>query len=295
MYRILSKNKKYRQLLIALLITGSAVLVVGCGGDEATEEHNDEALVTRTVDSLHLVSSENGKLKNAVITPLMESHALAKDPFDEYRMGIETLGYDQETGLENFRVTADYALHFTARDLWDLKGNVRVQGEAGRQLFTQQLFWDVKLKKFYSNVDTKVTDGPSQTVGTGFDAADDLTRWTFRQIKGVVYVDTTPTEPTADSIAMVGAPAGDGGSAPESIPAQGDGSVSAPEQAPAGTGEKVRDRELAPVREKEAIEMRGGGGDVPAKAPASAGVQNSVPAEITDGGGSDKLLAPSER
>ncbi len=173
-------------------------MLAGCEGDAAVVS-NDEAMVTRSVDSVRMVTSENGVVKNQFVTPLMEVHALAKDPFDEYRYGIEAVGYDEQTGLENSRVTADYALHFTERDLWDLKGNVLVVGEQGRRLFTQQLFWDVTLGKFYSNVDTKVQDGPSESIGSGFEAADDLSSWTFRQVKGVVYVELEPTPAPASA------------------------------------------------------------------------------------------------
>ncbi len=176
---------------------GSAISLLSCEGDKsaADEEQTDEALVTRRVDSMRIVSSENGRLLNSMSAPLMEDHAFARPPFQEYRQGIEFVGYNDSTGVESSRVVADYALYWSDRDRWELKGNVLVTGEQNRRLYTQQLTWDRKIHKIYSNVDSKVEEGTDVFIGEGFEAEDDFSRWTFRRLTGTVSVDTAPTQP----------------------------------------------------------------------------------------------------
>ncbi len=179
-----------------LAAAGGAILLlglVGCGrGATGGGETNDEALISRRVDSMMVIASDNGKPVNLLIAPLMEDHAYAKAAFEEFRQGIEFVGYNDSTGLEASRVVADYALHWTARDMWELRGNVVVTGEEGQRLYTQQLYWDRKIHKIYSNVDSKVEEGPDVFIGEGFEAEDDFSRWTFRRLTGRVSVDTAP-------------------------------------------------------------------------------------------------------
>ncbi len=189
------------RVMIALLIAGSAISLMSfssCGGSKKAPPMNDENLIARTMDSREILTTKNGKATNLFKALLMEDHAFAKAAFQEYRKGIEVIGYDSLEQQSSY-VAADYALHWTERDLWELKGNVLVTGENGRRLTTQQLMWDVKLKKIYSNVDSKVEEGQDVFIGEGFEAADDFSSWTFRRLKGRVSVDT---EPSADSTAV---------------------------------------------------------------------------------------------
>ncbi len=182
--------------MVALLTAGSAILLISCDKGKKVSENNDEALVTRTMDSMEITTSDNGQLQNVFRAPLMEDHAFAKAPFQEYRKGIELVSYDS-LGMESSHVMADYALHWTDRDLWELKGNVFVMGENDRKLFTQQLSWDRKIKKIYSNVDSKVEEGQDVFIGEGFEADDDFGRWTFRKLTGRVSVEMGPGEGSA--------------------------------------------------------------------------------------------------
>jgi hypothetical protein len=145
------------------------------------------------------IATDNGRRTQRFFTPLMEDYDFAKEPFSEYRRGIEVISYDS-LGAETSNVVADYALHWTKRDMWELKGNVKMVGSDGRRLSTQQLFWDRKIERIYSNVDSKVEEGEDVFIGEGFDADENLARWTFRRLKGKVAVDIEPAEPAPDSL-----------------------------------------------------------------------------------------------
>jgi LPS export ABC transporter protein LptC len=159
------------------------------------EPIDEETVVARAIDSMTTIATDNGRRTQRFFTPLMEDYDFAKEPFSEYRRGIEVIGYDT-LGVENSNVVADYALHWTKRDLWELKGNVKMTGSEGRRLTTQQLFWDRKTHLIYSNVDSKVEEGADVFIGEGFDADENLERWTFRRLKGQVAVSVEPTQDT---------------------------------------------------------------------------------------------------
>ncbi len=188
--------------MVALLVAGSAISLLSCGEGAKTSETDDEKLVSRTVRNMETLSSENGGKKQLQRAPLVEEHAFANPAFEEFPLGMEVIGYDS-IGQPSSRVIADHALHWAQRDLWELKGNVLVEGEEGQKLYTQQLFWDRKTQKIYSNVDSKVEEGEDVFIGEGFEADDDFSRWTFRRLTGTVGVEVGAT---SDSTAVAAGP-----------------------------------------------------------------------------------------
>lgn len=98
----------------------------------------------------------------------------------------------------------------------------------GNQLETEQLFWNQKSKRVYSNVDSKITQKGDVIYADGFESNERFDDFVMRKVKGKVTVDTTPKQ---DSVA--GTPP-----APE-----------APQQPPVKPGYPV-------IREGEAVAAR---------------------------------------
>ena len=67
-------------------------------------------------------------------------------------------------------LTANYAIYYENRKLWEAKGDVVVVKSDGKTLYTQQLFWNAKTQRIYSNVDTKIVQNEGGNVfqGEGF-------------------------------------------------------------------------------------------------------------------------------
>lgn len=187
---------RYRNTLVALLITGSAILLISCSSEAETEEQDLETLMTQQSDSLTIISSENGQKDYRFETPLLERYELAKEPYMEFRKGINIVTYDSLGQVETSLI-ADYAINFENQKLWEAKGNVVAKNANGQILETQQLFWNQKTKKVYSNVDSKVTQNDDVIVGVGFESDESMEDFTFRKPKGKLLVDVAPTDSTA--------------------------------------------------------------------------------------------------
>lgn len=182
--------------LVALLVMGSAILLFSCGGKKQQAENEPpDNVVTMRSDSLKILSSENGQNKYSFETPLMEQYDNAPEPYWEFRKGIHIVTFDS-LQMEDATLVADYAIYFKEKDLWEAKGNVVGTNAQGQILETQQLFWDRKGQKIYSNVDSRITQGNDVIIGTGFESDESLQDWEFRQTKGIVTVDTEPNRDT---------------------------------------------------------------------------------------------------
>ncbi len=190
---------------LALLCGGANLLFSSCAPKSVTEERNLETLVTQQSDTLTLINSENGRKTYYLYTPLMERYELAQDPYMEFRYGLEIINYDS-LGVETSRVVCDYAIMYENRELWEGRGNVHASSSDGKHLYTQQLFWDQKTDRIYSNVDSRVVDGEDEFIGDGFESDSGFEHWEFRNPVGRVMVnmeqsaegDEEPEEDTFD-------------------------------------------------------------------------------------------------
>lgn len=168
-------------------------MLFSCGPKKQTAEANLETMITQQSDTLTMIYTKNGQKDYRFTTPLMERYEFARDPYMEFRYGIEIITFDS-LGNEASQLLADYAIYYEKRELWEARGNVRGRGEDGRRLYTQQIFWDEKTDKVYSNVDTKVVDGDDVFVGEGFESDSEFKDWVFRESEGRMWVDVSESE-----------------------------------------------------------------------------------------------------
>ncbi|MFQ9504704.1 MAG: LPS export ABC transporter periplasmic protein LptC [Alistipes indistinctus] len=164
-------------------------------------------MMTQQSENLRLVYSQNGNLSYRFETPLLERYELAREPYMEFRKGVKVETYNDTTHLVESTLTANYAIFLENQQLWEAKGNVVATNAQGQKLETEQLFWNQKSKRIYSNVDSKVTQKDGVILGEGFESDEQFQDFIFRRPKGKVAVDTAPKE-RADSTGSGQAAAG---------------------------------------------------------------------------------------
>lgn len=182
--------------MVALSLAGSAILLYSCAEPEAEENPAaTETLQTEYSENLSIVESLNGRRSYHFETPLLEGYTLAREPYREFRKGIKITTYqDDSLSTVDAVLTANYAIYYENRKLWEAKGNVVVTKSDGKTLYTQQLFWNALTKKIYSNVDSKIVqnEGRDVFIGEGFESDEEFKDWRFRRMKGRMEVDVTP-------------------------------------------------------------------------------------------------------
>ncbi len=203
-----------RYLAIALPFAGSAILLFSCESEHAvTEDAGAENLMTEYSENLSIVMSENGRKSYHFETPLLEGYGQARDPYREFRKGIRITMFEKDsTAAESAVLTANYAINYGNRRLWEAKGDVVVTKSDGKKLFTSQLFWNQATGRIYSNVDSKVVDGDEVYNCEGFETDESMSDLIYRKLDGVTYF-TSPEE--AEAYAS-------GGSDGETVPAAAD-------------------------------------------------------------------------
>ena len=177
-------------------MVGSAILLFSCESKkEVVEEVSAETMMTEYSENLSITMSENGIKSYHFETPLMEGYGVARDPYREFRKGIKITLFDENDPSKVSAVlTANYAIFYEDRKLWEAKGNVEAENVDGRKLYTSQLFWNQATHRIYSNVDSRIVDGEEIYNCEGFESDEEMQDWTYRKLKGVTYVSDEALE-----------------------------------------------------------------------------------------------------
>lgn len=246
---------------VALLVAGSAALLFSCEGKQAADASaQDEAMMTMYSEDLSVVESKNGRKSYHFVTPMMEEYGLAREPYREFRKGVKIVTFnDDSVSSVDATLTANYAIYYTNRELWEARGNVVAETAGDRTLYTEQLFWNAKTKRIYSNVDSKIVQSDGVFYGEGLESDDALRDWRFRRMTGRMEVEVKPTaDTTAAGSTRTGstrtgsdAPSGDRAS----VPVAAGGAGTAAPRAVAGPAEagrcpmpEIRTDEMPPGR-----------------------------------------------
>lgn len=190
----------YFKLKVAFLVAGSAALLLSCKGDSHGEKVNTETLVTMRSENLGMRVSKNGQKSYFFTASLVETYGLAREPYTKYPQGVFVETFRDSTDVVESTLKADEAISYDDRDLWMASGNVVATG-SGNTFYSEQLFWDAKTDRIYSNVHCRVEDGDGVHFGTGLVSDSSLENWEFLDYEGSIAVDLAPNEDGAYDVA----------------------------------------------------------------------------------------------
>lgn len=157
--------------------------------------------------SINLVSieSRDGKRSFRMTTPVMKRFELAKEPFSEFPDGIHVETFNDTTNLVESELTANYARFDENKKIWEAKGNVVGKSENGKRiLYTEQLFWDQKIDRIYTDKNAKVIDDRGTHFGLGFNSDGGFKTWNFKNPRGRTEFEQDTTTTQSDTITLEG-------------------------------------------------------------------------------------------
>ena len=240
-----------RTIRVALSVTGSAILLFSCADKDAGRASaSEETMMTEYSEDLSVVMSQNGRRSYHFVTPLLEGYSLAREPYREFRKGVKITTYQNDSlTTVDAVLTANYAIYYENRELWEAKGNVVVEKSDGKTLYTQQLFWNARTKKIYSNVDSKIVqnNGRDVFIGEGFESDEEFKDWRFRRMKGRMEVEM---KQSADSTAVRPVPKPSDSRPAVQASESGRAAIAPAREIPAGTAERQAERPEAEVERR---------------------------------------------
>lgn len=166
------------------------LVLLGCSEDETIASAPTDGNVTPTMvtDSVNSFVSDSGVTRYHLVTPLWLMYDEADDPFWRFPQGLDLEQYDDGM-VVNATVTADSAIYYSRRKIWQLDGNVRMRNLDGDKFLTEQLFWDQRNHKVYSDSFIHIERAERIIEGYGFVSNEEITSYTIRRPTGIFPTD----------------------------------------------------------------------------------------------------------
>lgn len=176
------------RFLVLLTIVLNAGFVA-CENDlEVVQAFNDpEKVPDATGENYEILRYDSAQLKGKIVSDLVLRFSLIKEPYLEFPKGIHVQFYDS---LKNVKaeVKSKYAIYKEKQKLWEARKDVVVISKDGKQLNTEQLFWDQNKKIIYSNKFCRITTPNANLTGNKFIADEDFSSYELTAVQGPLKV-----------------------------------------------------------------------------------------------------------
>jgi LPS export ABC transporter protein LptC len=186
------------QTCLFFLLSAFLILAVSCKKNDIetikalTSESN---LPDVTGYDIQMTYTDSGMLKGKVLAPEVLQYNNKEEPYYEFPKGMKAVFYDS-LGRQTSFIQAKFAIYYSKKDLWEGRNHVYGENQVtGQKIETEQLFWDHKEQRIYSDKFSKITNPDGVFTGeNGFEAKENLTQFRMTGYKGEVLVNDTPAE-----------------------------------------------------------------------------------------------------
>jgi len=134
------------------------------------------------------IYSQKGKTKAQLKTKEFIKNDNAKPPYMDMLKHVKVDFYNDSMRVES-TLTARYARYYTKSENILVRDSVVVVNERGEKLETEELIWNQKLGKFYSEKFVKITSQGQVSYGDGLEANQDFSWFRINNQRGTIPVD----------------------------------------------------------------------------------------------------------
>lgn len=175
---------------LPLLIMTVVLLLWSCGNADVTKRVvvDKDTVPTMVTDSVNSFISDSGITRYHLVAPTWLMFDEAKEPYWLFPEGLNLEQFDDNMSPTSTLVS-DTARYFSRLKLWKLDGNVRMRNIDGDKFLTQQMFWDQKSRKVYSDSFVHIERADRIIEGYGFISNEEITAYTIRRPTGIFPTD----------------------------------------------------------------------------------------------------------
>jgi LPS export ABC transporter protein LptC len=148
---------------------------------------DDEEFPLEVQYNLTLNYSDSANKRVELYALVAENYSQLEEPKMRFPKGIEVQFFDM-LGNETSRMRANDATHYSKKKFWEAYGDVVVVNSKGEQLNTEQLFWDEKEHRIYSEEFTKLSSPDKIIMGEGFESDEDFENPVITKVTGEIYL-----------------------------------------------------------------------------------------------------------
>lgn len=173
--------------IISLWLVFLGLFVTACSHEKPDKI---DAIVDRSkMPRLHAseittVVSDSGITRYRISAPSWDVYDRATQPYWEFPNGIHLERFDQAMKVD-VNVHSLYAKFNENEQLWELRGKVKAVNLQGELFETEQLFWEQRQERFYSDSLIRITQATRIINGIGFESNQTMTKYTIKRPQGI--------------------------------------------------------------------------------------------------------------
>ncbi|MFN8282687.1 MAG: LPS export ABC transporter periplasmic protein LptC [Chitinophagales bacterium] len=171
-------------LLVFLIILQTSCEQVPLAKIKAMFDEKDADV--EVADSVKFTYKEGEYARAVVTAPKVKRYTKEQSKL-EFSNGLLVRFYEALDMISVLK--ADYGVNDDAKQLIITSGNVHMENAKNEIMETQELTWNIKTKKVWTDKAIRIKTPDNIINGIGFDADEDFSNYTIRKVTGVVAVD----------------------------------------------------------------------------------------------------------
>ncbi len=178
---------------------GLLVMVTMLAGACKNDLAEVEALVSNfntqveTAREVEILFSDSAELRVRIQGPTMLNYLDRRDPRQEFPDGVDVDFYGPE-GEVSSTLTAKFGVRYQNKGLVIVRDSVVWQSAEGEKLETEELQWNERQKKIFTNKFVVITRPDEIIYGHGFEADQDFRYSRINAIEGQIKADNLETD-----------------------------------------------------------------------------------------------------
>ena len=136
-----------------------------------------------TTYGVNTLISDSGVIKYRIVTERWDVNTVKTPSRWTFEKGVFFEQFDEKFHVQAY-IQSDTAWYYDQKNLWHLRGRVRIRNINGLIYESEELFWDGLSHELYSNVFSKVTTPERTLEGTYFRSDERMRHYIVNNSKG---------------------------------------------------------------------------------------------------------------
>ena len=186
--------------MIASNLVLLAIVLFACSpAEEVTHDQVPprDSLPVLVGDTVTTLISDSGITRYRIETAQWLVYDKTEPTYQEFPKGIYLEQFDEALTVQA-SLKADYAYYNEPDQHWTLRGNVHAMNRKGEHFDTQELKWDQRMHRVYSDSAIHITREKSIIEGVGFESNEEMSKYTIMHPTGVFPVDEEQEGPVEE-------------------------------------------------------------------------------------------------
>ena len=139
-------------------------------------------------DSITTIVSDSGIIRYRIIAPDWYVYEKADTPYWDFPNGLRFERFDENYNIDA-EIECNRAIYYSKLELWRLNDNVEATNLNHEEFYTNELYWDQKEERVYSDSAITIIQKERKILGVGFESNQTFSRYSIRQPKGTIPIE----------------------------------------------------------------------------------------------------------